>query len=87
MGTKQLDLGLKSPVFNMVGEMISGLIQIRIFNRRSTMIKEFAMRINSSLRGNIAFWNLSRAFGANLNYFSIIIMWIGWIIGLAVATE
>lgn len=36
---KQLDLRLKSPVFNMVGEMISGLVQIRIFNRRFTLLK------------------------------------------------
>jgi ABC-type multidrug transport system fused ATPase/permease subunit len=36
---KQLDLRLKSPVFNMVGEMISGLIQIKIFNRRYTLLK------------------------------------------------
>lgn len=28
---KQLELKLKTPVFSMVGEMISGLIQIRIF--------------------------------------------------------
>jgi hypothetical protein len=36
---KQLDLGLKSPVFNMVSEMIGGLIQIKIFNRRYTLLK------------------------------------------------
>ena len=31
---KQLELRLKTPVFNMVGEMISGLIQIKIFSQR-----------------------------------------------------
>jgi ATP-binding cassette subfamily C (CFTR/MRP) protein 4 len=36
---KQLDLRLKSPVFNMVGEMINGLVQIKIFNRRYTLLK------------------------------------------------
>jgi hypothetical protein len=36
---KQLDLRLRSPVFNMVGEMINGLIQIRIFNRRFSLLK------------------------------------------------
>ena len=43
---KQLDLRLKSPVFNMVGEMISGLTQIRIFNRRHYLLGEFAKRLN-----------------------------------------
>ena len=31
---KQLELRLKTPVFNMVGEMISGLIQIKFFSQR-----------------------------------------------------
>ena len=35
---KQLDLRLKSPVFNMVGEMISGLVQIKIYKRRFTLL-------------------------------------------------
>ena len=39
VGVKQLDLRLKSPVFNMVGEMISGLVQIKIFNRRFSLLK------------------------------------------------
>lgn len=43
---KQLDLRLKSPVFNMVGEMISSLTQIRIFNRRHYLLGEFANRLN-----------------------------------------
>ena len=43
---KQLDLKLKTPVFHMVGEMISGLIQIRIFNRRFYLLGQFAKRIN-----------------------------------------
>ena len=43
---KQLDLKLKTPVFNMVGEMISGLIPIRIFNRRFYLLGEFAKRLN-----------------------------------------
>lgn len=79
---KQLDLRLKSPVFNMVGEMISSLIQIRIFKRRFYLLNQFAKKINESFRGNICFWNLSRAFGANICYFSIMIVCIGWTIGI-----
>lgn len=62
--------------------MISGLVQIKIYNRRYQLLQEFAQRINNSLRANICFWNLSRAFGSNINYVSVIIMWIGWIIGI-----
>jgi hypothetical protein len=39
---KQLDLKQKNPVYNMVGEMVSSLIQIKIFNRRKTLIQEFS---------------------------------------------
>ena len=34
VNVKQLDLRMKSPVFNMVSEMLAGLIQIKIFKRR-----------------------------------------------------
>jgi ABC-type multidrug transport system fused ATPase/permease subunit len=43
---RQLDLRLKTPVFNMVGEMTAGLIPIRIYNRRAQLLTEFAAKIN-----------------------------------------
>ena len=39
VNVKQLDLRMKSPVFNMVSEMMSGLVQIRIFKRRFGLLK------------------------------------------------
>jgi hypothetical protein len=36
---KQLDLRFKTPVYNMVSEMINGLIQIKIFNRRISLLQ------------------------------------------------
>ena len=39
ISVKQLDLRMKSPMFNMVNEMISGLIQIRIFGQRARLLK------------------------------------------------
>jgi ATP-binding cassette subfamily C (CFTR/MRP) protein 4 len=36
---KQLDLKLKSPLFSMVRETLSGLIGIRIYNRRLGLLK------------------------------------------------
>ncbi len=37
--SKQLDLRTRTPVFSIFGEMISGLIQIRIFGRRISLLK------------------------------------------------
>lgn len=79
---KQLDLRSKSPVFNMVGEMVTGLVQIRIFNRRFALLKDFANKVNDSLRATLSFWILSRAFGVFINYFAIVIMVAGWLIGI-----
>jgi ABC-type multidrug transport system fused ATPase/permease subunit len=38
IGTRQLDLIMKVPVFKMFGEMLMGLIQIRIFKRRPSLL-------------------------------------------------
>ncbi len=81
---KQLDLKLKSPLFSMVRETLSGLIGIRIYNRRLGLLKQFSKKINNSLRGNLCFWSLSRVFSAFINIPTIIIMGIGWVIGIAV---
>ena len=70
----------------MVAEMITGLIQIRVFGRRYDLLNQFSKVINASCRGTIAFWNLSRAFGANVVYVSLIVMWIGWICGIIIVT-
>jgi hypothetical protein len=66
--------------------MISGLVQIRIFERRYDLLAEFAKKVNIVFRGNMCFWNISRAFGANISFVSIIIMFVGWVIGIAVVT-
>ena len=67
----------------MVNEMLTGLIQIRIFRRRYSLLLEFAKILNQSFQVNICYWSLLRVFGVWINYFTVIIMWIGWIIGLA----
>ena len=71
----------------MVAEMITGLIQIRIFGRRYDLLNQFSKVINASCRGTITFWNLSRAFGANVVYVSLIVMWLGWIFGIIIVTS
>ena len=79
---KQLDLRLKSPVFSMVNETVSGLIQIRIFNRRFQLLKDFTNLVNRMLRGTLTFSFCSRAFGVYIAYVSLTAAVIGFILGI-----
>lgn len=83
---KEFDLKLKSPVFQMIGEMTNGLIQIKNFGKRFTFLSEFAQKLNNSSRVNICNWNLSRGYVVNLNYINILLMLIGWFVGIMMAT-
>ena len=80
--TKQLDLRAKSPAFNTFNEATSSLAQIRIFNYRGNMLRQFSKIVNNMSRANLAYWNCSRAFGANVCYFSILILIMGYVIGV-----
>jgi ATP-binding cassette subfamily C (CFTR/MRP) protein 4 len=80
--SKQLDLRTRTPVFNIFGEMISGLIQVRLFGRRKTLLQEFSDAVNAMTRSNICYWNCSRGFGTYVSYFSILTLIIGYLIGV-----
>ena len=84
--SKQLDLRTRTPVFNIFGEMISGLVQVRIFGRRTSLLQDFTKAVNNMARANLCYWNCSRGFGAYVSYFSIIILIIGYMIGVYNAT-
>ncbi len=66
--------------------MILSLIQIRVFNRRLFLLKEFVKKVNSSFSCNICYWIVSRAFGANINIVSMFLMWVGLVIGITTVT-
>ena len=80
---KQLDLRLKSPLFSTVNEILSGLVQMKIFNRRKSLLEKFSKLCNSSLRGNLIYWGSTRVFGAYLSYFGLIVLIIGMMIGIS----
>ena len=84
--SKQLDLRTRTPVFNIFGEMISGLVQVRIFGRRTSLLNDFTKAANSLTRASLSYWNCSRGFGAYVSYFSIIVLIIGYMIGVYNAT-
>ena len=82
INAKKLDLRMKNPVFSTVNEVISGLIQIRIFNRRGSILKKFNRIVDESFRSTINFWICSRTFGVYGSYISMIILIIGFILGI-----
>lgn len=83
---KQLDLRVRTPMLNMVNEMVASLIQIRIFKRRFYLMNEFVKKINTCFSCNICYWTVSRAFALNVNHVSIFFMWVSLIIGIKVTT-
>ena len=63
IGTKQLDLHKKSPIFHFYSESITGLTQIRVYGQRKANIKKFAKIINESITSTMGFDMVSRGFG------------------------
>lgn len=66
--------------------MITGLVQIRIFGRRMTLLKEFSKAVNNMTRSNLCYWICSRAFGTYVSFFSIFILIIGYMLGVLNST-
>ena len=54
----------------------------RIFERRLSLLHKFAQKLNQSIKANICFWHLIRAYGAICNYFGALNIWIGYIIAV-----
>lgn len=80
--TRKLDLRMKDPVFSTVDEVISGLTQIRIFNRRKSMLQEFTKIVNDSYRATMNFWYTTRVFGVYSSYISMAVLIIGFVLGI-----
>ena len=82
INSKKLDLRMKNPVFSTVSEVISGLVQIKIFGRRKTLLEDFTTVVNNSYRSTINFWTTTRVFGVYSSYISLIILIIGFMLGV-----
>lgn len=67
----------------MVNELLSSLVQVRIFNKRNKLLNLFASLSNDSLRANLSFWVCSRIFGAYLSFMVLSIFVIGLMIGIS----
>ncbi len=62
--------------------MMSGLVQICIYKRRPSLLNEFARTLDDTNKANLSFWAVSRAFGTYVSYVSILILFIGFMIGV-----
>ena len=82
MHARKLDLRMKDPVFSTVDEVISGLIQIRVFSRRRSILQEFTKTVNDSYRATVNFWSTTRALGVYISYISMLVMIVGFVLGI-----
>ena len=81
VSTKQLNLQLRTPIFQELKEMTSGLIIIGTFNQKERVVKEFEESLDTSLKGDISHITIERAFGVLIYYVTIVILVIGMELG------
>jgi ATP-binding cassette subfamily C (CFTR/MRP) protein 4 len=77
-----MDLKNKSPIFNFYNETITGLIQIKILNRRKNLMFQFSKIVNDSIRASTSFDLVSRGFGFYAAIIALILMFIGLMTGI-----
>jgi len=76
--TKQRDLKNKSPIFHFYNETINGLVQVKTYNRRRSLINEFSGLVNDSTRAAISFDIVSRGFGFYITLMCLFLFFIGF---------
>ncbi|EAS01881.2 ABC transporter C family protein (macronuclear) [Tetrahymena thermophila SB210] len=65
VGSKQLDLMFKSPVYSFFARTIQGIVHIRIYKQAKTFFTQMCKNANNSIRTNYAVWRFNRAFAFN----------------------
>lgn len=80
---KQIDLTNKNSIFQSFSETISGLVQIRTYNRRKSLINQFSHVMNKSTKAAISFDLVTRAFGFYQTFIGLVLMFIGINIGVS----
>ena len=84
--SKQLDLKMKTPVFTQLDQAVSGLFQIRIFDRMTSYFAEINSNLNSAYRANIFFSFSARVLGVYLSIIVTVAMVVGMLIGIPLTT-
>lgn len=79
---KQLDLRMKTPVFEMVNEVVSGLVPIKVFKRRYSFLKKFSKLVNNMFRGTLSYWLTITAYSTYISYVTALLLMIWFLLGL-----
>lgn len=80
---KQMDLKNKNPIFQSYTETISGLVQIKTYNRRRSLIHQFSQIMNRSTKAAISFDLVSRGFGFYEAFIGLVLIFVGMNIGVS----
>ena len=80
--SKQLDLKMKSPVFNKLNQTVNGLIQLRLFADMAQYFRKTQKDITSSFRANIFYWFSTRVLGVTVSIIVSAASLIGIMIGV-----
>jgi ABC-type multidrug transport system fused ATPase/permease subunit len=83
---KQKDLKNKSPIFHCFSETINGLVQIRTYGRRESLMHKFTEILNNSTRAVMAFDVVARGFSFVVTLGGIALMIIGIELGVYIST-
>ena len=87
MKLRQLNLEMKIPIFQVLKETISGVIQIRVLNQRKNQLENFARILNNEIRANISFLIETRLQSIYTSYITLMMLNFGLVVGLAVIPE
>ena len=72
----------KSPVFNLYSETITGLIQIKILNKRRKMMEDLSKIVNNCVKASVSFDMTTRGFAFLVTVLGQCLLIIGLMIGI-----
>ena len=80
--SKQLDLKMKSPVYNKLNQTVQGLIQIHLFANKPEYLSQIQTDISRSYRANLFYWFCTRVLGSSVSIIVSLAALIGILIGI-----
>ena len=81
-----LSMKIKSPVFSFLSEMMNGIIQITLFNRRLAVLRNFAVQVNNSFKARMNLNLINSFFSIFINHAIILLMYAGLLFGIYTLT-
>ena len=77
VATKQLSFKLKSPIFTQMREIMRGLIPIQMMNQSERFMEKMINSLNTSLKGSICFFMVSRVFALFIQLVAVFLLMLG----------